>query len=439
MTIRQRIIFELERLRRKNLQHLHPLQQLFWESTLRCNVHCLHCGSDCSSSDDISDMTAEDFLRVIDHSVTPHVDPCDVLIVISGGEPLMQAELCVDIARILKERDINIAVDTSGFVKRDVIRVVTPGTVIENNMLEEKKNNYIMSIVKKGLYYGLGICDISTGDFYATQIKLPENNFEKLLDEYARYSPAEIVVNSAMGSSEKEINILKDRLNTFVTIRDDKTFDVWKNHRNIKTDTLSSGIHYFYDSLQTVTYHCDSIWTLKLKVRPTYYDSADSIICENDILLWEGDTYVDLPVGDTVLIKRYPTQNGCDSIFRLNLYVAEVYSDTVKRYLCEGDNYKWIGHYKDTVYSNLSQGVHIHKDTLPTIYGCDSVFTLILDVGNHYYLTDSAEICQGDSLYSWKKDKFGKALNEPEDDNNHLMDAMRYALERFIQKNKWMI
>lgn len=42
------------------------------------------------------------------------------------------------------------------------------------------------------------------------------------------------------------------------------------------------------------------------------------------------------------------------------------------------------------------------------------------------------------SMYSWKKDKFGKALNEPEDDNNHLMDAMRYALEKYIQKNKWL-
>jgi phage terminase large subunit len=41
-------------------------------------------------------------------------------------------------------------------------------------------------------------------------------------------------------------------------------------------------------------------------------------------------------------------------------------------------------------------------------------------------------------LYQWKKDKFGKALNEPEDDNNHLMDAMRYGCERFIQKNKWL-
>jgi phage terminase large subunit len=43
------------------------------------------------------------------------------------------------------------------------------------------------------------------------------------------------------------------------------------------------------------------------------------------------------------------------------------------------------------------------------------------------------------SQYQWKKDKFGKALNVPEDDNNHLMDAMRYGLEKFIQKNKWLI
>ena len=98
---------------------------------------------------------------------------------------------------------------TKGIVKRDVIRVVTPGTIIESNMLDEKKNNYIMSIVKKGLYYGLGICDISTGDFYATQIKLPDNNFEKLLDEYARFVPAEIIVNPPMGASEKEIKILQ--------------------------------------------------------------------------------------------------------------------------------------------------------------------------------------------------------------------------------------
>ena len=47
-----------------------------------------------------------------------------------------------------------------GIVKRDVIRVVTPGTVMESNLLEEKKNNYIMSIYKNGIYYGVAVCDL---------------------------------------------------------------------------------------------------------------------------------------------------------------------------------------------------------------------------------------------------------------------------------------
>ena len=113
MNLRKRIIFELERLRRKNLQQLHPLQQLFWESTLRCNVHCLHCGSDCSSSEVTPDMPAEDFLRVIDQSVTPHVDPHKVLIIISGGEPLMRTDLA-EVGKALYQRGYPWGMVTNG-------------------------------------------------------------------------------------------------------------------------------------------------------------------------------------------------------------------------------------------------------------------------------------------------------------------------------------
>ena len=84
-----------------------------------------------------------------------------------------------------------------GIVKRDVIKIVTPGTVVESTLLEEKKNNYIMAIYKEGMYFGLAVCDISTGDFYATEIK-EENNYAKLLDEISRYNPSEIIVNKMM-------------------------------------------------------------------------------------------------------------------------------------------------------------------------------------------------------------------------------------------------
>ncbi|MBQ7209554.1 MAG: TIGR04133 family radical SAM/SPASM protein [Paludibacteraceae bacterium] len=92
MKTRLRIALELERLRRNNLKELHPLRQLFWESTLRCNVSCLHCGSDCRTAVTQPDMPFNDFLKAID-SITPHVDPHRVMIIISGGEPLMRTDL----------------------------------------------------------------------------------------------------------------------------------------------------------------------------------------------------------------------------------------------------------------------------------------------------------------------------------------------------------
>ena len=110
-----------------------------------------------------------------------------------------------------------------GIVKRDVIRVVTPGTVIETNLLEEKKNNYIMAIYKTGIFFGIAVCDISTGDFYGAEIK-ETNNFAKLLDEISRYSPAEIVVNNMMYASIDEINKIKERFNLYISKVEESTF-----------------------------------------------------------------------------------------------------------------------------------------------------------------------------------------------------------------------
>lgn len=110
-----------------------------------------------------------------------------------------------------------------GIVKRGVIRVVTPGTVMESNLLEEKKNNYIMSILKTGIFFGIAVCDISTGDFYAAEIK-DSNNFPKLLDEISRFSPAEIVVNEMMASSMQEIDKIKERFDVYITKQKESRF-----------------------------------------------------------------------------------------------------------------------------------------------------------------------------------------------------------------------
>ena len=111
-----------------------------------------------------------------------------------------------------------------GIVKRGVIRIVTPGTVIDSNMLEERKNNYIMCIYKSGIYYGISVTDITTGEFYASQIK-EINNFPLLLDEIARFSPSEIIINTMMEKSTEELSKIKERFeNVYISNFKDEFF-----------------------------------------------------------------------------------------------------------------------------------------------------------------------------------------------------------------------
>lgn len=81
----------------KKLRHIraeeHILNTLFWECTLRCNLQCRHCGSDCRVDSDLLDMPAKDFFRVLDQEITPNVNPNKVLVILSGGEVLVRKDL----------------------------------------------------------------------------------------------------------------------------------------------------------------------------------------------------------------------------------------------------------------------------------------------------------------------------------------------------------
>ncbi|MDE5730498.1 MAG: TIGR04133 family radical SAM/SPASM protein [Alistipes sp.] len=91
--LRKRIGLELfSRLHAESVAR-HELRTLFWECTLRCNLACRHCGSDCRTEALCPDMPAEDFFRVLDGQITPHVDPHRVLVILSGGEVLVRRDL----------------------------------------------------------------------------------------------------------------------------------------------------------------------------------------------------------------------------------------------------------------------------------------------------------------------------------------------------------
>ena len=110
-----------------------------------------------------------------------------------------------------------------GMVKRDVVRVVTPGTVTEANLLDDKKNNYIMSIYKNGIYFGITVCDVTTGDFRTTEVR-EKNNFSELLDEISKYSPAEILVNPMMYECSEEISKIKERFDVYISKYEEDKF-----------------------------------------------------------------------------------------------------------------------------------------------------------------------------------------------------------------------
>ena len=108
-----------------------------------------------------------------------------------------------------------------GIVKREVVRIVTPGTNLDVQSLEEGRNNYLMSIVWFSEKIGVSIADVTTGDYFLTEV---EDN-RRLLDEINKYMPSEIICNDAFLVSGVDIEDLKGRLGITVYARESTCFE----------------------------------------------------------------------------------------------------------------------------------------------------------------------------------------------------------------------
>ncbi len=127
-----------------------------------------------------------------------------------------------------------------GIVKRKVIRIVTPGTNLNTQALDETKNHYIMAIFYDAGRYGVSVADVSTGDYFLTEIE----NETKLFDEIYKFSPSEIICNEALYMSGAGLDELKNRMKVTISALDAWYFDedickkTLKEH--FKTSTLES-------------------------------------------------------------------------------------------------------------------------------------------------------------------------------------------------------
>ncbi len=107
-----------------------------------------------------------------------------------------------------------------GLVKREVIRVVTPGTITSAQALDETRNNYLMGIVYIGEAFGIAVADISTGDFLVTEVE----SERELTDEINKFNPSEIICNEAFYVSGVDIEEIRNRYHTVISSLDNHFF-----------------------------------------------------------------------------------------------------------------------------------------------------------------------------------------------------------------------
>ncbi len=110
-----------------------------------------------------------------------------------------------------------------GLVKRDVIRVITPGTVMEQSMLEEGKNNYICCLYSSDKTIGVCFCDISTGELNATEIS-GKDSYNKLINQLSSYSPKEILLGGKIIEIKQLPSFIKQKLSAGVELLEDEKF-----------------------------------------------------------------------------------------------------------------------------------------------------------------------------------------------------------------------
>lgn len=133
----------------------HVLQQLFWECTLRCNLNCLHCGSDCRTTSEQHDMPLEDFMVVLD-DVRSVMDARRILIVTTGGEPLVRKDICY-CGKAIRERGFHWGMVSNGLLLDEemcqrlldagleTIAISLDGFERDHNWMRGNSHSFIMS------------------------------------------------------------------------------------------------------------------------------------------------------------------------------------------------------------------------------------------------------------------------------------------------------
>lgn len=190
-----------------------------------------------------------------------------------------------------------------GLVKRDVVRIVTPGTNLDTQSLDETKNNYIMCVVYIADRYGLSVADITTGEYLVTEL----GDSEKLFDEIYKFMPSELICNEAFYMSGMDLELLKEKLG--ITIY---SLDAWYFDDAICQRTLKEHFHVnVVEGLGLADYDCGVIaagallqYLLETQKRDLSHITKLSVYASGKYMLLDSSTRRNLELCETLREKQ---------------------------------------------------------------------------------------------------------------------------------------
>lgn len=190
-----------------------------------------------------------------------------------------------------------------GLVKRDVVRIVTPGTNLDTQSLDETKNNYIMCVVYIADRYGLSVADVTTGEYLVTEL----GDSEKLFDEIYKFMPSELICNEAFYMSGMDLELLKEKLG--ITIY---SLDAWYFDDAICQRTLKEHFHVnVMEGLGLADYDCGVIaagallqYLLETQKRDLSHITKLSVYASGKYMLLDSSTRRNLELCETLREKQ---------------------------------------------------------------------------------------------------------------------------------------
>ncbi len=190
-----------------------------------------------------------------------------------------------------------------GLVKRDIIRVITPGTVMESSMLDESKNNYICCMFSLKNDIGLCFCDISTGELYVTEIK-GKDYYSVLTSQLSSYNPREILLGGDIVKLKDLPKFIKTKLSAGVEMLEDTQFDVLKC-----TDIVKTQFGNEYDSIAEKSVVVSALGALISYLKDTQKSGLERInhievYSENQYMRLDYNTQRNLELTQTMLTKE---------------------------------------------------------------------------------------------------------------------------------------